>query len=269
MIDNGTSGLPRLSRRSGYQEEFWQEAEVITAAIKIKTFKKHCAASDIQTLSSIYPWTDIKICSMTFLIFSCFSFSQSWNSHHQQECSAHWCGCCCLLLESCCLLLCCGGGEGELTLNWFVSLFSSHSDIQYCLELTSIMKILVSSIDCRSCDLSLSSLQSLLVPVGVALSQMGGALASPMPGPDRPWKQASYAKLSHPANAKWVEILIFQNIPNLRLTSLGLWWRGRRWVSQCPCIQVSPSSSLGRMAGQDISEAVTLSMWQNNLLFEQ
>ena len=34
-----------------------------------------------------------------------------------------------------------------MTLNWFVSLFSSHSDIQYCLVPTSIMKILVSSID--------------------------------------------------------------------------------------------------------------------------
>ena len=64
------------------------------------------------------------------------------------------------------------------------------------------MKILVSSIHCQSRDLSLSYLQSLLVPVGVALSQMGGALASPMPGPDRPWKQADYAKLSHPAGAK-------------------------------------------------------------------
>ena len=54
-------------------------------------------------------------------------------------------------------------------------------------------------------DYSLVSLQSLLVPVGVALSQVGGALGGPMPGPDRPWKQASYAKLSHPANAKWVQ----------------------------------------------------------------
>ena len=91
-----------------------------------------------------------------------------------------------------------------MTLNWFVSLFSSHSDIQYCLVPTSIMKILVSSIDnwSRVISASLLSLQSLLVPVGVALSQMGGALGSPMPGPDRPWKQRDYAKLSHPANAK-------------------------------------------------------------------
>ena len=90
-----------------------------------------------------------------------------------------------------------------MTPNWFVSLFSSHPDIQSSSPgpvFTSIMKILVSSIHCPSRDLSLSYLQSLLVPVGVALSQMGGALASP--AQDRPWKQADYAKLSLPADAK-------------------------------------------------------------------
>ena len=42
--------------------------------------------------------------------------------------------------------------------------------------------------------------QNVLAPVGVALSQMGGALGAM----DRPQKQADYARLSHPANARTV-----------------------------------------------------------------
>ena len=40
----------------------------------------------------------------------------------------------------------------------------------------------------------------MLAPVGVALSQMGGALGAM----DRHQKQADYAQLSHPANARTV-----------------------------------------------------------------
>ena len=46
------------------------------------------------------------------------------------------------------------------------------------------------------------TLQSVLA--GAAIAGMTGVVAVPLPGPDRPQKQADYAALSHPANTRTV-----------------------------------------------------------------